>query len=785
MRRCLIRIMFLFFCLPLWSQKETILVGEVYDECTGEPMEGVSVYLKNTPYGTATTPEGVFLLRVPLKKKSTMVVSAVGYRKQTFTIEPGISAGIDVALREKSESLAEVFIVPGSNPALPIMERVRQKKQINNVPVNGDNADKNISVSVSDIRAKHLKRALWRSLKKAMLTQEDSTLLLPLYAKHSSAGQTKEQKALLTSTHWEMLLSDFEQPKNFYNSTVPFLAASFLSPLAADANSYYQFYLADSLTLPRKNYTIHFRTKNPYYPTFNGTLCVDSLTAAITYISAEVPSDVNVNYLRGLTIEQTYQCNQDCSRYVKETEDISMLLDFAIKADTSHVFPSLLLRSNSRYPLTMRNTTTTLLADAPTEKIYQTDTLYNNIPLFRAATWMAQIIQTGYIPTGTMVDIGKVTEIIHANPHEGVRLGLPLRTNERMSKTVCLEGYLAAGLGDHAWKGAGMIHLNLPTQRRHILTFRYADEYVRADVSTLTRQQRENSVWFSDMSVTMQLMQMARYWETLRNPAIRRREASVRMDNDWTDHLETRLALNIGKEGYGMPTRNYNAQPTYRYANISATVRLGWDERKLDFFFQRLHLYGDKPALFLNAELGSIRMAREDNYHVYGKLGFLLRQRANLGMGGILDWQVAGGLLLGHLPYTRLHLFEGNQSYAYDPYRFTLMDYTQFAADRYLLLHAQWNGKGCVFNRIPYIQRLRLRELLIFKLAYGGWTRSNTLCLPNNYALSTLTIPYIEVGAGIGNIFRVADLYAVFKLTHRNDSHNPFWAIRFRLHIDT
>ena len=97
------------------------------------------------------------------------------------------------------------------------------------------------------------------------------------------------------------------------------------------------------------------------------------------------------------------------------------------------------------------------------------------------------------------------------------------------------------------------------------------------------------------------------------------------------------------------------------------------------------------------------------------------------------------------------------------------MNYHRYQAHHYLSLHANWNGRGCLFNLIPGIRVLHLRELVTMKVAYGG----------------DLTIPYAELGIGIGNILRVAELHSVWRLSHRNDAGATNWAIRFRLHIDT
>jgi hypothetical protein len=152
----------------LWAQ-ETIVVGEVYDAGTGEPLSNVNIHLQGTQVGTSTNAEGLFLLRQNLEKTRTMVVSAIGYHTEQFKIEPHTQAGIDIALREKVGTLGEVFVVPQDNPALPLMEKVRARRDANRKAISTDDANVKTALYVSDIQSKHLKRALWKSLQSGMI----------------------------------------------------------------------------------------------------------------------------------------------------------------------------------------------------------------------------------------------------------------------------------------------------------------------------------------------------------------------------------------------------------------------------------------------------------------------------------------------------------------------------------------------------------------------------------------------------------------------------------------
>ena len=82
--------------------QETILIGDIVNEQTGEPIAGANIYYQGTHIGTASDEQGSFMLRTDLSRKRTLVISAVGYHTQRYPIEPGTMAGIQVALREKT-----------------------------------------------------------------------------------------------------------------------------------------------------------------------------------------------------------------------------------------------------------------------------------------------------------------------------------------------------------------------------------------------------------------------------------------------------------------------------------------------------------------------------------------------------------------------------------------------------------------------------------------------------------------------------------------------------------
>ena len=775
------------------SAQETIVVGEVYDANTGEPMSNVNIYIPGTSLGTITNLEGLFLLRGELSRSRTMVVSAVGYHTERIKIEPHTQSGIELAMREKVGTLAEVFVVPQENPALPLMNKVRANRSRNRTSISQSNIESNTSLYISDIQAKHLKRTIWKSLQSGMIEQTDSSYLIPLYWREQKFDSIQEQATLLTLTDYQILLGQIPTTFDFYNNNIPFLTSSILSPLAASGNTYYKYYLVDSIPVyNEKHYLIHFRTKNPFYATVNGEMTIDSATYALRSIKVNLPIQTSINYLKELSINQIFNHNNQL-----QEEQVQLLMDFAIKLpsknDTTRIFPTLLLTRNTKnaintIDISLQNDTISLLP--PRDHILPALDSLNNTFLFKTAKFVAYVLQTGCIPAGKYVEIGKVHHVFKYSKHEGLRVGLPFRTTQDLWKNLCLEAMVAYGLGDRAWKGLGQINIAFPTKRRHIMHLKYSDEYVYSDVDDFYEYIRENNVFNPQINLITRIMHGLPPESNYHyNTMTRRQEGRIEFNDDWNNYLETKTYFKVGLTGYGEPTRDYNSQSPLFYSTIGASARISFNERKVDTYFHRRHIYNHLPVIYIGAEFGSYRLANIPSYRMYGNIQLMLRHNVDLGIGGELNYLLQAGLILGKVPYPLLYHFAGNQSHTFDPYRFSLINNFQYAADQYIALHAHWNGKGVLFNLIPGVRYARLRELAEIKIAYGGLRQNHQSILPfptTQIGLSTmqsLNIPYVEVGIGIGNILRIGELYGIFRLTQLHDPTTPWWAIRFRLHL--
>jgi len=224
-------ILMAFIVSPLYAV-ETIVVGEIVNETTGEAIPNVNIHFRGTKIGTTSDENGNYALRVDMSAKAQLVFSAVGYYTQRFEVEPGTMAGLQVAMREKTATLTEIVVAPNENPALELLRQVRAHRPDNDRTLHPDNTatlQRAQTLYVSHINKKHLRRALWRSLQNGMIAKDDSTFVMPLYRETQTfrlsgtemipANDQRTQALILTPTDYSSLLGN-EGNLNFYANSV-------------------------------------------------------------------------------------------------------------------------------------------------------------------------------------------------------------------------------------------------------------------------------------------------------------------------------------------------------------------------------------------------------------------------------------------------------------------------------------------------------------------------------------------------------------------------------------
>ena len=149
------------------------------------------------------------------------------------------------------------------------------------------------------------------------------------------------------------------------------------------------------------------------------------------------------------------------------------------------------------------------------------------------------------------------------------------------------------------------------------------------------------------------------------------------------------------------------------------------------------------------------------------------------------------GMVWSSVYYPALMWPNANLSYTIQPESYSLMDAMEFANDKYLSLDMTYYGNGVLFNHIPLINKLKLREVVTFKGLMGGLSdrnnparNSSLLQFPAEARASVMgKTPYMEIGCGIDNILTFLRVDYVWRLTYRDTPGVDKSGLRISLHF--
>jgi hypothetical protein len=101
-------LLFIGFCLALFSNAQTTITGTVVDSGNGEALVGVNVIIKGTTTGTITDANGKYSIETS-KQDSVLQFSFIGYISEEIVIQD--RTNIDVSLIPDVVPLDQVVVV--------------------------------------------------------------------------------------------------------------------------------------------------------------------------------------------------------------------------------------------------------------------------------------------------------------------------------------------------------------------------------------------------------------------------------------------------------------------------------------------------------------------------------------------------------------------------------------------------------------------------------------------------------------------------------------------------
>jgi len=137
----------------------------------------------------------------------------------------------------------------------------------------------------------------------------------------------------------------------------------------------------------------------------------------------------------------------------------------------------------------------------------------------------------------------------------------------------------------------------------------------------------------------------------------------------------------------------------------------------------------------------------------YNKLQFQYTQPILLATWGKSIVTFEAGKNFDTVPLALQNVIPGNQSYSAIPNTFGLLNYYEFVTDTYSTLHVEHHFNGKLLSYIPLIKKLKLREIGLFRAAYGSLSdQSKQINVEHWKYTAPNEQVYFEYGFGIENI---------------------------------
>lgn len=805
-----LKLIFLFIIIlytgsEVSAQKSIHIHGIVKDVKTRQAIPFANVYIKGTTIGVTCDFEGKFELSFPHTNKGIIGFSFIGYYDYTASIKNiKPKRKMRIWLTPEITQLEEVTILPTENPAHPILRNIIKNKKRNNPNKNTnieyDKYSKNL-ILFKDLNKEFANKRIFKKYKNLFIKQKNGNLSIPVYFSEkltSNIKQSKphlEKKQILTENVKNIAFLDIDEIKgyreeltsqtNMYNNKLNIYSRTFISPIASTGLLYYKYYLKDSIqTKNGIKYKIIFKPKNKKNLLFKGFFIVDKNTWALKEITAEISPSANINFLNSLNIFYAYAPIDSTSSYYKQ-RNIKAEFSYNKIKDTSKITSRVLMQESTSYSEVVRlkrriepelfnwttyNKTKDFTTITPVE-INQLSKLelksssvidsLNNTWIVKAGDKIYNTILSGYIDIGKF-GFGPYLEMIKRNRLEGIRTNLGIRTNEKFSKNYMLYGSLGYGFRDKRFKYSSSILYKFKTKKRKTLNITAKEDIIRLSENGSIFKIKENMLSSAKDNIIAALAK-----RNSNESLFKERSITAKYSNEWNKNFTTNLSLKH-KQLYstkcGILAKDNNKSRLVTN-EIKIDNRISFHEKLMDKYVRRYYLGSAYPIIHIGCDLGIYNFNNKNGKYI--KCNSTIKHQINLGLSQI-RYIAEMGHTFGSVPFPILEVHRSNQTRGFARFSFNLMENCEYINSSYISIMPEWHLNGLIFNKIPLLKKLNLREILSAKAAWGHLDRkhSKLMDLPTN--TTGLSQPYCELGVGIENIFKYIRIDAVWRLTDKN-----------------
>ena len=611
------------------------------------------------------------------------------------------------------------------------------------------------------------------------------------------------------------IMEDAFREVDLYEDDIPLLRNRFVSPLSKIGPDFYKYFLTDTTVVDGiKCVVLSFAPRNPATFGFLGRIYVEAgdTTMFVKKVDMGVSPTINLNFVNRLRINQCFEKAPDGSR-LKTLDDMN--IDFSLmngapdiyaRRTTSYDGHSFLPSPHSELYDQLGEQ---FISDGATERddeFWETERLvsggYNerripvlmqrlrNVPLYKYGEMALRIFVKGYVSTAkkdSKFDIGPLNTFVSGNSIEGLRLRAGGITTANLSPRWFGRGYVAYGFKDRKWKYNAEIEYSFNDKKYHSREFPIHSLILseKYDIDQLGQSYMFTNADNMFLALKRGSNHLIGY----------KRDTRLVYNLELRNHLSFLLEGNFIRMSNGPFLKfvftNGSEIGDYNQLSLKLKVRYSPGEKFVQTKSDRLPINRDAPEIILSHE-----------YVPEGVFGapwgmnrteLSLQKRFWFSAFGYADIMVKGGYIWGKTSFPNLMSPNANLSYTIQRESFSLLNPLEFMSDGYVSWFVTYWANGLLFNNIPFVKKLKLREVIGFRGWIGHLGKTNNPNLTNRDGLlkfpqeaNTILMhgtPYMEISAGLDNVFRCLRIDYVWRLSYRNVSCADRSGLRVALHF--
>ena len=623
--------------------------------------------------------------------------------------------------------------------------------------------------------------------------------------RHEGIDEELDRNGGLTSTLDQLLTG-----VDIFDNEIAFIANRFVSPVSSTlATSYYKYYIMDTVKVDNiPCIDLAFVPFNSQSFGFTGRLYITTDgNYSVKKVQLNFPSSSNINWIDNLRIDQEFQLTDEGLWALKREDSYVNLTLFegtqGIFAHQTRSFDKFVtddptLAKNPAYRIDgstkvlpgakkqdeefWKNNRITSLNNREVAITKVTEDLKKNTNI---TFWTRAIdaFVSEWIPTAkskeySKFDLGPILSFLSWDYIEGWRVRAGGMTTANLNDQWFANGYLAYGFKDQKIKGSIELTHSFNKKDYHksekplnnlSLSYTYdlfSSETIGEQHDIVTSFKSGNAVKYQYIQKIK--MNYEKQWLNSLRSNIWLENLSYTPATEYTpDGLPANGTLFYRLQGATNPT---NYIRNFKTTELGASLRWAPGEKVFNAVSQRANIDKDTPIFTLTHKLGTAGYAggewnfgKSANSYFYNATTLEIFKRFRISIAGFLDAKVTAGKVWNQVPYPLLMLPASNQSFSYRRETFHTMNALEFVTDQYVQANLTWHMKGLILNRIPLLKKLKLREIVCYNIAYGSLSDKNNPTLhpgrlfelPEGTRTLDASKPYMEIGAGLENIFQL------------------------------